>query len=98
MVENPRAAARPHALRSLNLPRPIAVEARPAFMGRLDPIAISEASRRRRIERVEDRWDIDDEWWLRQIQRRYFQVALEGGVIRTIYHDLGDECWYAQGY
>jgi hypothetical protein len=48
------------------------------------------------IETILDRWRIDDEWWRREISRMYFSVALEGGQLLTLFHDLTTGRWYGQ--
>jgi hypothetical protein len=53
---------------------------------------------RRRIERIQDSWCVDDEWWREPIQRRYYQIALDTGSIRTLYHDEVRGDWYEQRY
>lgn len=98
MVKNPRAPARAYAIRSLNIPRPVLVETEHSRTGVLLPTALIEQGRRRPVVRIEDSWSIADEWWLRPVHRRYFQVVVEGEIRRTIYLDLIGGDWYAQGY
>jgi hypothetical protein len=81
-------------IRSLNLPKPLVVEADE----RLLPRAVELRERRRRVEAIPDSWRIDDEWWRAPISRRYFQIILEGGIARTIYQDLVSGGWYEQSY
>jgi len=41
------------------------------------------------VERVRDRWRIDDEWWReRPIARLYYALLLEDGTFLTVYRDL----------
>ena len=97
MVKNSRTPPRPDALRSLNQPRAIEVESRPTRRGVPRPLVIIEDDRRETVERVEDFWSIDDEWWLmRPIRRNYYRVRLAAGHIRTIYHDLVRNSWFSQ--
>jgi DNA polymerase-4/protein ImuB len=84
--------------KSLNLPQPIAIESRPSPRGKPEPAALIGKKRRQEVKRIEDCWIVDEEWWLRPIKRRYFQVRMENGALRTLYHDLGDQQWYAQNY
>jgi hypothetical protein len=51
-----------------------------------------------RIVRIQDVWCIDDEWWRDPIARRYYQVVIESGALRTIYHDLIANAWFEQRY
>ena len=94
MVTDPRAALGAAALRSLNQPRRIEVRASKRGL----PRALAQQRAWVQIERVQDIWRIDDEWWRALISRLYFLVYLENGVLRTIYHDLVTDSWYEQRY
>ena len=96
MVAHPRAPARPHRLRPLREPRPVAVEAD----GEGRPVAVTlRPGERLRVVQVQDTWRIDDEWWReRPVSRLYFSVALEDGRVVTVYHDLDRRLWSAQKY
>jgi len=50
----------------------------------------------RRVTETLDRWRIDDEWWRREISRMYYHVALEGGLLLTLFHDLTGGGWFVQ--
>lgn len=78
----------------LNRPKPADVESSGEGM----PRAVLRRGQRLRVETVLDVWRIDDEWWRDEISRRYFQVALENGSVRTIYQDLVSGTWYEQRY
>ncbi len=62
------------------------------------PTVLVDGLHRHRIEQIQDTWIIDDEWWRDPISRQYFQVLLEGGIARTIYHDRASDTWHAQSY
>jgi hypothetical protein len=62
------------------------------------PAEIIERNRRHKIVRIQDVWNIDDEWWREPIIRRYFQVVIDTGAIRTIYQDLVQNTWHEQQY
>jgi hypothetical protein len=49
-----------------------------------------------RISEIFDQWRIDDEWWRKEVSRMYFSVALEGGQLLTLFHDLTSGRWYGQ--
>jgi hypothetical protein len=53
---------------------------------------------RQRVLKIEDAWDVDDEWWRERIARRYYRVRLEDGGVRTVYRDEGGDEWFAQRY
>lgn len=78
----------------LNQPKPTDVESSDVGV----PQAVLRCRQRIRVEGVLDVWRIDDEWWRDEISRRYFQVALENGSVRTIYQDLVSGAWYEQRY
>lgn len=82
-------------LRPLNRPRLVTVLTHP-LTGQ--PAVLIEGSRRHSVERVEDLWSVEDEWWRRRISRRYYRLALVDGGARTVYHDLAEDDWYAQAY
>jgi len=51
------------------------------------------------VERVEDRWRIDDEWWREEpVCRLYYKLLLEGGGHITVFRDLTGDRWYEQRY
>ncbi len=93
MVSHSGTPSRPGQLRPLNRPRQVEV-----VVEERRPVALIEPPHRHRIERIQDTWIIDDEWWRDPISRQYFQVLLEGGIVRTIYHDRTSDTWFAQRY
>ena len=114
MVADPRAPAGADRLRPLNHPRPVSVltqdrpEATPAAAAgdpraargddAAQPLVLVAGGRRRRVVNVRDSWRIDEEWWRDPISRRYYQLELDDGSLRTVYQDLVDGRWYAQEY
>jgi hypothetical protein len=95
MVASPGTSACPDRVRSLNLPRSVDVEL-DAQSGL--PHALCERQHWRKIERIQDIWHIDDEWWREPISRRYFQIILRGGALRTLFHDRITDRWFTQSY
>lgn len=92
MVPNTGAPLRARQLRPLNLP----TRADIITCAKGCPAFLCQGNRKRRIERVIDRWRIDDEWWRKPIRRFYYLVEIEGGSIDIFYNDLEDERWYRQ--
>jgi hypothetical protein len=82
------------AIRLLNQPQPIHVEADERDLPRW--VGLGHAQQR--VTRIVDVWRIDDEWWRTPLSRRYFLVALDDGIVRTLFHDLIGGGWYAQSY
>jgi hypothetical protein len=95
MVPHPRTAARPDRLRPLNQPRPVVVLPHPGSGG---PAVLVERGERRPVAAVRDRWRIEDEWWREPISRRYYQVVLDDGTVRTLYRDAIGDRWFEQAY
>jgi len=80
-------------LRPLNEPRPISVWTDDD--GR--PRTVAAGGSRTPVATVRETWRIDDEWWRRPIHRVYHLVVLEGGTQLTVYRDLAEGRWFAQG-
>jgi len=93
-------ASRPYRLRAvtglspLKEPRPIAVTA--GEDGR--PVAVTLAVGRLAVERIEDVWRIDDEWWREEVSRLYYRLLLEDGRPLVVFHDLVHDQWHEQAY
>jgi hypothetical protein len=94
MVADSGTPASADRVRALNLPRPVVVRVDAA--GR--PLALLEHGQLRRVDRVQDVWRIDDEWWRDPISRRYLALLLADGALRTLFQDLTDDRWYEQRY
>ena len=95
MVTSSRAETGADRVRPLNLPRPVQVTVDP-HSGL--PLVLHERNRSHRIARVQDTWQIDDEWWREPISRRYLQVILRDGALRTLCHDQIADRWFEQTY
>jgi hypothetical protein len=50
----------------------------------------------RRVARIREIWQIDDEWWRDPVSRRYATLILEDGLTATVYRDLMTGRWYLQ--
>ena len=101
MVAPTGATPRPDRLRAvsglqpLKQPRPVAVETGESG----EPVAVVLSGRRLAVERVEDVWRIDDEWWRqRPISRVYYVLFLEDGRVVTVYQDMQTLKWCLQRY
>ena len=89
MVEDPGAAGAARSPRRLNSPRPALVEAH------LDgvPHAVDRAS----VAVVREEWRVVDRWWTEEpVDRRYFDLVLESGENRVVFHDGEREAWFSQ--
>ncbi|HYI24047.1 MAG TPA: hypothetical protein VD767_01440 [Thermomicrobiales bacterium] len=93
MVTHSGTTSRPDQLRPLNRPVPVTVIAtgnRPA--------AIVVNRHTYQVERIQDTWIIEDEWWRQPITRQYFALLLDDGTRRTVFHDRTDNTWHLQDY
>ena len=95
MVASSGTETSPDPIRPLNLPRPVqvTVDQQSGL-----PLALHERNRRREVESIQDSWCVDDEWWRDPIRRRYVQVLLRDGAIRTLFHDRIANRWFEQSY
>ena len=91
MVSHSGAPIRSDQLRPLNRPRACKVNTECGI-----PIEIIEGKRHFPVDRVQDRWQINDEWWRAEIDRNYFELVMADGRIRTVYHDRVRNTWYEQ--
>jgi hypothetical protein len=93
-------ASRPYRLRAvtglspLKEPRPVVVATDDAGA----PVAVVLGGRRLAVERIEDVWRIDDEWWREEVSRLYYRLLLADGRPLIVYHDLVRELWSEQSY
>ena len=88
MVTDPGTASTARTSR-LNSPRPALVEegldGSPRRVNRSDVVALREE------------WRVVDRWWTEEpIDRRYFEVVLEGGRNVCVYRDAERLCWFTQ--
>ena len=95
MVASSRTQAGADRVRPLNLPRPVMVTLDP-LSG--EPLLLHEGNRAREIERIQDSWQVDDEWWRDPVSRRYLQIVLRDGALRTLFHDRITNRWFEQSY
>jgi len=93
MVPDPRAQARPDHLRPLNAPIAITVVAE-----RHQPRTLVINRQQHKVERIQDTWIIEDEWWRQPINRQYFALLLDDGTRRTVFHDRVAGTWHLQDY
>ena len=82
-------------VRPLNQPRPVQVtlDERSGLL-----LTLHDRHRPHAIERIQDSWRVDDEWWREPISRHYVQVLLPNGALRTLFHDLLADRWFEQTY
>ncbi len=77
------------AIGRLNAPRPALVETR--FGG--TPRVVN----RQLVSLVREEWRVVDRWWTEEpVNRRYFEVVLEGGQNVCVYRDVLANAWFTQ--
>ncbi len=91
MVAHPRAPVRPHQFRTLNQPRPVRVQAADGI-----PRALLLDRRWQAVGAIQDHWRVEDQWWRQPLRRRYFEVWLEDGTVRTVFEDSQTGAWFMQ--
>ena len=88
MVADSRGQGDSRAARRLNEPRPVHVtveEGLPAAVGQVG------------VFQVREEWRVVDRWWTdAPVRRRYFDLVLESGENRVVYHDGEREAWFSQ--
>lgn len=95
MVTHSGTTSRPDQLRPLNRPVPVTVTTNAAGN---QPIALVINRSTHQVQRIQDTWIIEDEWWRQPIARQYFALLLDDGTRRTVYHDRVDNTWHLQDY
>ena len=81
-------------LRVLNLPQLVSVELDAS--GELRSVKRSGGETKAEVETVLECWRVDDEWWRKQIARRYFEVVLASGKRVIVFNDVVTGEWWMQ--
>jgi hypothetical protein len=75
--------------RALNAPQAVLVEAHVDGV----PHTVDRAG----VAVVREEWRVVDRWWTeRPVNRRYFDLVLESGENRVVFHDGEREAWFSQ--
>ena len=89
MVTHTRSARAARSARRLNAPRPALVEAHADGTPR--------RVNRQGVGVVREEWRVVDRWWTEEpVDRRYFDLVLESGENRVVFHDGEREAWFSQ--
>jgi hypothetical protein len=52
---------------------------------------------REQVTLVREEWRVVDRWWTDEpVDRRYFEVVLEGGRNVCVYREGEAQCWFTQ--
>ncbi len=60
------------------------------------PVRFGWRGRTYRLQRVQQRWQVDSDWWSAEgrVWRDYMAVVTLEGLFCVIYYDYLDECWH----
>ena len=93
MVKDTRKTSSPGDIRPLNQPVTIGVKVNNDGY----PVSLKLRGKWLKVESVDDRWRIEDEWWRDQpVSRVYFGCVVDGGIRVTVFQDLVTKAWYGQ--
>ncbi|MFC2068804.1 hypothetical protein ACFLTP_07370 [Chloroflexota bacterium] len=94
MVKDPRETLHTGTYKTVNTPEIVQVEK--GINGL--PLAVRRKCWQR-IDAIEERWRLDDEWWRHKpVARLYYAIRLASEQKLVIYNDLTDGVWYRQSY
>ncbi|MFM8593147.1 MAG: DUF6504 family protein [Chloroflexota bacterium] len=62
------------------------------------PQAVTDRGSTLRVQAIEDRWVVEEEWWRAPIQRTYYRVRLSDQRVRTLCADTIGVTWFLQHY
>jgi hypothetical protein len=89
VVADSRVESTPGSAGRVNEPQRALVEAR--FDGA--PRLVN----RQAVALVREEWHVVDRWWTEEpVQRRYYEVVLEGGQNTVVFCDEEGGCWFTQ--
>lgn len=60
------------------------------------PIAFLYKAKKERVGETLKRWRITQWWWKASVEREYFEVRTETGIVCELYRDLLTGAWYLQ--
>ena len=93
MVKNTGTADGADAIRPLNQPIPVTVKTGAKGF----PVAVKLRRRWAKVDAVEGRWRIDDEWWRTEsVSWMYYECVVAQGQSLTLFQDLVTCEWYEQ--
>lgn len=60
------------------------------------PHFVSYGGKMRRVEDMLGRWRVSQEWWKSPVERDYYRLRLEGGIICELFRDRITGTWRLQ--
>lgn len=76
------------------LQQPVELEVKEG--NRFEPVAFPYKGRMVNTGQILKRWRISQGWWKRPVEREYFQIKTEAGMVCELYRDLIAGAWYLQ--
>ena len=61
-----------------------------------EPTIFLYKGRREEVREMMRQWRVAQGWWRRPVEREYFQVRTESGIVCDLYRDLLTGVWYLQ--
>ena len=93
MVSNTRKKACFSRLRNINQPKYIKVKVNQNNQ----PISVLVGNNWRKITKINDYWEINDEWWGDfPISRKYYSLTIDNDIRISLFIDLTYMSWYQQ--
>ena len=93
MVSNTRKKTSSSRLRNINQPKYITVKANQNNQ----PISVLIRNNWREVTKINDYWEISDEWWgAFPISRKYYSLTIDNDIRISIFIDLTNGSWYQQ--
>ena len=93
MVSNTRKKTSSSRLRNINQPKYITVKVNQNNQ----PISVLIRNNWREVTKINDYWEISDEWWGDfPISRKYYSLTIDNDIRISIFIDLTNGSWYQQ--
>ncbi|MFW6055877.1 MAG: hypothetical protein ACOC9B_01005 [Chloroflexota bacterium] len=61
-----------------------------------EPYLVLYRGKMRRVDDILARWRVSQQWWKSPVERDYYRVRLEGGIICELFRDRITGAWHLQ--
>ena len=58
------------------------------------PLTFTRNGQRERVAAIYEQWRVSDEWWGNEVERDYFRIKTNKGLVYDIYRDRTANQWY----
>ncbi len=58
------------------------------------PLSFIRNGQRQKVLEIYNHWRVIDEWWGDEVQRDYFRIEIDRGLVYDVYHDMIGDHWY----